>query len=157
MNADYPAAHSMDTVWFAVDGAGHVAVCWSSENGHVPDGGTNDITYHFHQDEDDYLNWEDLARQFDLFLYDYEDNYGGPDALMPYQRALAPEHPLHVHQLPAALRREVQRVPFAPLNFAEAERLQPMEFYPCSYWYAYRHFLASDGVTLVEIPRKETT
>jgi hypothetical protein len=34
---DYPAAHSMDALWFAVDECGHVAACWSSESGAVPE------------------------------------------------------------------------------------------------------------------------
>ncbi|MFO0928265.1 MAG: hypothetical protein U0736_14705 [Gemmataceae bacterium] len=36
MDADYPAAHSMDTVWFAVDADGHVAVFRTGEAGAVP-------------------------------------------------------------------------------------------------------------------------
>jgi hypothetical protein len=46
MEPDYPAAHSMDTTWFAVDRDGHVAVFDSGEAGAVPaavaiDDGTN--------------------------------------------------------------------------------------------------------------------
>src|SRR4051794_40197499 len=33
---DYPAAHSMDTGWFAVDRDGHVAYFYSREAGAVP-------------------------------------------------------------------------------------------------------------------------
>ena len=33
---DFPAAHSMDTDWFAVDRDGHVAICSSGEPGPVP-------------------------------------------------------------------------------------------------------------------------
>lgn len=33
---DYPAAHSMDTTWFAVDQDGHVGIFESGENGAVP-------------------------------------------------------------------------------------------------------------------------
>jgi hypothetical protein len=36
--ADYPAAHSMDTDWFAVDAEGHVALMKSGEPGPVPVG-----------------------------------------------------------------------------------------------------------------------
>ena len=36
MEPDYPAAHSMDTDWFAVDKDGHVAVFASGEAGAVP-------------------------------------------------------------------------------------------------------------------------
>jgi hypothetical protein len=35
-SSDYPAAHSMDTMWFAVDGDGNVAVFDSGEAGAVP-------------------------------------------------------------------------------------------------------------------------
>ena len=34
---DFPAAHSMDTSWYAVDKCGHVAVFWSGEDGPVPE------------------------------------------------------------------------------------------------------------------------
>lgn len=33
---DFPAAHSMDTDWFAVDADGHVAALFSGEDGEVP-------------------------------------------------------------------------------------------------------------------------
>src|SRR5262245_30953480 len=36
MDADFPAAHSMDTHWFAVDRDGHVACFFSGEDGAVP-------------------------------------------------------------------------------------------------------------------------
>jgi hypothetical protein len=35
--ADLPAAHSMDTEWFAIDGHGHVGVFESRETGEVPE------------------------------------------------------------------------------------------------------------------------
>ncbi|MBV6624342.1 MAG: hypothetical protein KI793_15610 [Rivularia sp. (in: Bacteria)] len=34
---DFPAAHSMDTDWFAVDADGNVGIFWSSEGGAVPE------------------------------------------------------------------------------------------------------------------------
>jgi hypothetical protein len=42
MDADFPAAHSMDTMWYAVDRNGHVAAFWSSEAGAVP-GAVGDV------------------------------------------------------------------------------------------------------------------
>src|SRR5262245_30109333 len=36
MGTDFPAAHSMDTTWFAVDSKGHVAIFDSWESGAVP-------------------------------------------------------------------------------------------------------------------------
>lgn len=38
MEHDFPAAHSMDTHWFAVDKCGHVATFDSGEEGAVPEG-----------------------------------------------------------------------------------------------------------------------
>jgi hypothetical protein len=34
--SDYPAAHSMDTTWYAMDADGHVAELISGANGAVP-------------------------------------------------------------------------------------------------------------------------
>lgn len=34
---DFPAAHSMDTHWFAIDNDGNVGVFWSDEGGAIPD------------------------------------------------------------------------------------------------------------------------
>jgi hypothetical protein len=39
---DYPAAHSMDTEWYAVDADGHVAIFSSGEEGAVPEAAAND-------------------------------------------------------------------------------------------------------------------
>ncbi len=36
MNDDFPAAHSMDTFWFALDAEGRVAIAYSGEPGAVP-------------------------------------------------------------------------------------------------------------------------
>src|SRR4051794_34470710 len=36
MDADFPAAHSMDTQWFAIDRDGHVGIFSSGESGAVP-------------------------------------------------------------------------------------------------------------------------
>lgn len=37
-DTDWPAAHSMDTQWYAMDKCGHVGVFYSSESGALPDG-----------------------------------------------------------------------------------------------------------------------
>ena len=36
MDTDFSAAHSMDTLWFAVDQVGHVGLFTTGENGHAP-------------------------------------------------------------------------------------------------------------------------
>lgn len=43
MKKDYPAAHSMDTMWFAIDECGHVVACYSNESGAIPRGATTEI------------------------------------------------------------------------------------------------------------------
>ena len=44
--SDFPAAHSMDTRWFAIDRDGHVALMESGEGGAVPtDGASQDLGY----------------------------------------------------------------------------------------------------------------
>ena len=43
MESDFPAAHSMDTIWFAVDAVGHVGMFDSGETGPVPNGDENDV------------------------------------------------------------------------------------------------------------------
>ncbi len=62
MEIDYPAAHSMDTYWFAVDEVGHIGMFYSGENGHVPDlAEIDDLAgelwrrLHPNQTDDDYL------------------------------------------------------------------------------------------------------
>jgi hypothetical protein len=43
--SDYPAAHSMDTTWFAIDNDGNVAVFETGESGCVPEGAYTDDGY----------------------------------------------------------------------------------------------------------------
>src|SRR5689334_11564350 len=38
MDADFPAAHSMDTAWYAVDHDGYVGFFDTGEEGHIPRG-----------------------------------------------------------------------------------------------------------------------
>lgn len=56
---DYPAQHSMDTQWYAVDDCGHVAACYSSESGAIPTNATTDSVdkYVFRSEEDDTYDW----------------------------------------------------------------------------------------------------
>lgn len=44
---DFPAAHSMDTTWFAVDEAGHVAAFFTGENGYMPKSAPGDFDDYF--------------------------------------------------------------------------------------------------------------
>jgi hypothetical protein len=53
--ADLPAAHSMDTEWFAIDGHGHIGVFFSDETGQVP------LAYWTVWETDS--NWHDLLAE----------------------------------------------------------------------------------------------
>ena len=145
MPADYPAAHSMDTEWFAVDADGCVATCWSSENGSVPHGAgqvSHDLV--------------DLVGEENLFAYGYQDEYGYPMPLGVYRRDAPPARPVHLYELPAGLRREVALIRFPAVRFAESETFQPAESRTCSWWGGdTAAYLAGDAVTFRPMPNRE--
>ena len=166
MDADFPAAHSMDTQWYAVDAAGHVGVFDTGEDGHAPQGAENaslvyDLWQLLHpeatEEETDAIVFGDTAAasaRLGLFHYEYEWNY---DPINAYERRGTPAAPLHVDQLPPPMRALCSRVRFGTLDFARARLLQPLEHFPCDYWYEDSRlaYLASDGVTVRPIPGKE--
>jgi hypothetical protein len=141
---DFPAAHSMDTQWFAIDRDGRVASFSSGESGAVPvaalqardEGGQGD------------LPWRQL-RELDAGLYHYEHpnrfeyprqipagdlwlHNEGPRVSGPYLRHDQPDGPpLHVDQLPPAARALVSSVRFGEVSFADDRAIQPAELAPC--------------------------
>lgn len=151
MNADYPAAHSMDTRWFAVDGAGQVGIFWTDETGHLPVGTENDVTQLVRPTED-YLSREELAQHLGLFAYVYDDQYSDEEPLNPYMREYAPERSAHLFQFPASIRKLIEQATFPRANFAESPLLQPLEHRPCSYWTFHAEYIASDGLTRYPVP-----
>jgi hypothetical protein len=160
---DYPAAHSMDSAWFAVDADGHVALFCTGENGHIPTVG--DAGFGFDQlraleeavGKPEAEGGEDLesqAEKLGLFLYHHPDNMGEP--IEAYERSQAPRQPLHVDQVPPALRRQFGKVAFRALRFGETASLQPLEFYPCDcYDCDACAYLCADGKTVRPIPGEE--
>jgi hypothetical protein len=235
MEHDYPAAHSMDTAWYAVDRDGHVAFFWSGESGAVPEGVPQDLNldpvtaarpageivfdlkglllpsreppagHHIRltRDEEqrvllflqaadavrdelaagsarlfpatagvgvyfDRLPREVAARLHDagqclgcfysyeaglftsnperdpatmgLFVYDHlcENWTSGP-----YGRVRVPRSPLHVDQLPPAIREQVLRVRFPTLCFQDTTHIQPVEHMACASWE--QDYLTADG------------
>ena len=48
---DYPAGHSVDTRWYAIDECGHVASFYTSESGAIPCKGTAEIGEFFRENE----------------------------------------------------------------------------------------------------------
>jgi hypothetical protein len=165
MDADFPAAHSMDTEWYAVDGKGHVGVFISGENGPVPEGqvqkgNLDEVLRRLRGGEkgaepEDY-DWEGLEREATergLFVYTY------PEALSiiePYARTGTPDTPLHVDQLPPDLRKQFKKTAFNRVDFAQDESVQPAEHFRCEFWSVEAGgYLAGDHRTVRPIPGQE--
>jgi hypothetical protein len=168
MSDDFPAAHSMDTIWFAVDCKGRVGVFWSAEEGHVPDradiapksesfdfllelwrlrrGSTPEDEEEF-RDHDD----QDQAEQLGVIYYSYGDEF---DPIGTYWRMVTPENPLHIDQLPPNLRERVKSFSFSTLDFTETRVIQPLEHYDCSFWDDEDRvaYVASDDKTVRPLP-----
>jgi len=145
MPPDFPAAHSMDTEWFAIDADGRVGSFWSGENGSVPHGAGTGALDH----SDDRL-------EQGLYAYSYEIEYGYPMPLGVYRRGdPLPARPIHLYELPPNLRRQAGLICFPNVRFADADLVQPAEFYSCSWWGKSAAYLTSDGVTLRAMPEYE--
>lgn len=143
MTADFPAAHSMDTEWFAVDADGRVATLWSSEDGHVPHGAARD------HEIDEYLD-SDSREGLYVYRYSNEGFYHGT-----YVRdEVPPVAPLHSHQLPAVVRKSIAATRFSE-GFNETHQIQPLETMTCSSWGTPLGFLLTDGKTVRPVAGRE--
>ena len=146
---DYPAAHSMDTTWYAVDAHGHVGIFHSGENGYVPSGadqdehlfwfirflnsgGANTDPYADDDEDEDFDAAEDQLGDRGFFVYWYVE----PDDpfLAPYSGKVVPERAIHVDQLPPAVRKMVSRTVLAGADFATDEKVQPIGQVECFYY-----------------------
>jgi hypothetical protein len=160
MEPDYPAAHSMDTTFFAVDAGGHVALFDTDEEGHVPKGANNDIESELWDlrkppgaDEEDGWDTYVLCNTVGLYYFDYENQ------VIPigvYFLVQVPESPLHVDQLPPELRQRCRSIQF-DVRFDQIEQLQPLEFIPCDFWNQESDaYLCGDGKTVKPVPGRES-
>jgi hypothetical protein len=153
MGTDFPAAHSMDTSWYAVDREGHVAYFWSGESGAVPVVALVAMRgrpqVHVRERLEQLLAVESAGNvrvepaALGLFDYEHADrfesphraefllNQEGPRASGPYVRRAVPPRPLHVDQLPPAVRAVVAGMRFDGLAFADERAIQPVEHVPC--------------------------
>jgi len=248
MDEDFPAAHSMDTTWFAVDAEGHVGRFGSGESGAVAveaqlddpgqvwrelceilprctpihdlrgslapgprgqagrhwygDGGSDHgalmflksldpvkrqissgnafavealagaavvfrrltvaVTRRLHKDghclgcffycywlpEESDLDDEPRARAAEIGLYDYSHPVENWIAL-PYGREMLPSRPVHIDQLPPALRNQVGQARFEKLRFADTTHIQPCESQEIACWEP--GYMTADGLRIREI------
>jgi hypothetical protein len=147
-----------------VDADGHVAVLFSGEEGPVPEG--------VEQYESEVTAWlgslspqsagdegwwpeDDDYRRLGLFSYSYEQSHWGGWFTWAYEREVVPDRPLHIDQMPPAVREIFARVRFDKLRFAESGCVQPVEFFPCFLWDDEPGYLASDGQTVRAVPGEE--
>jgi hypothetical protein len=156
---DFPAAHSMDTQWYAVDQEGHVAVFVTGENGHVPTTARDDDVLwqlqQLRQPQTERQQAEDLAPEFGFFGYEYDMSWHG--AVAPYYRSIVPQNPLHIDELPPELRRRCKAVRFEAMTFAHSELVQPLDFVACHFWGTWQTaYLCGDGKTVRPVPGKES-
>jgi len=169
---DYPAAHSMDTTWFAVDQAGHVGIFFTGEDGPVPASCSDGNILHVLQelrgvqpeeeDEDfepDYHELDDEAGNLGLFTYEYI--VGSEDWVYPYTFTCMPGTPRHVEQLPPGLRREFKRVRFAGLLFPHSDDIQLAEHMAQFSVHFYNEgsvvYLAADRKPSEQFPARRTS
>jgi hypothetical protein len=169
MDADFPAAHSMDTHWFAVDGKGRIGLFFTGENGFLPVRAGEadslqlvalwqsafDATPPGVDEEDDVEDWDEfLGALVDqgFFYYLYADTFDDPGLLLlPYALSGVPEKPLHVGQLPPAWQALCRACVFGAASFGEAEQLQPLEFTseePVAYLGSSCAYLSGDEATV---------
>jgi hypothetical protein len=149
----------MDTRWFAVDAAGHVAVFWTGENGHFPvtfgrRGTEHELLEHARHpgtpEHAEQLEPEEASQYTGVYLYTYGDYQplAMESVVGPYTCDVAPKEPLHVDQLPPDLRAQCQEVYF-DIRFDQASLVQPLEHMDCRFWntnsFAY---LCGDGKTV---------
>jgi hypothetical protein len=157
MDMDFPAAHSMDTEWFAVDAKGHVGVFFSCENGAIPHVcERNTLVYELLDhlrgrpaEEGAYDSGGDIVEgtRHGLFSYVYLDDWD-LGVYMPYEIRERPTTALHVDQLPPRWRKLVKGVQFAKCAFTTDDMIQPADHIECVFWTDTAWFLSGDRRTV---------
>lgn len=145
MDTDFPAAHSMDTAWYAVDRDGHVGIFVTGSEGALPEAAA--------AADDESLPRLPSEFQGALFVYSYEteDTF----FVYPYERRGVPPEPVHIDQLPPQLREAYGRLRLDSVSFAEAEHVQPWEFGPCVAGVEVGAYLTADLTAVRPIPGHE--
>jgi len=165
MEVDYPAAHSMDASWYAIDRDGNVALFHTGAGGALPSQAYSPDAAAELEDLDpetreelglaegagDDVPAEQLPDPKHLYVYET----GPLDECLAdrYERKRVPRKPLHVDQLPPQVRDAVKRVRFETLHFGQTEVFQPVELTDCGTWDP--AYLAGDGKTVKPAPGRE--
>lgn len=149
MSDDFPAAHSADTFWFAVDKDGHVAFFFSGEAGAVPKKALQSqdasILKTLAPGKDVPLDPFGYPDPVSLGFYHYElgDEYDNWIAGL-YRRSDPPKEAFTVKDLPEKLQSQVLTCTLTNISFEQATRIQPIEHVPCFAWES--TYITSDGL-----------
>lgn len=141
---DWPAAHSMDTVWYAVDGKGAVAFFDSGSPGPVPKSATRREHGDLPRlvrilggecDDEDFDMEEAFAEAARRGVFGYQVISWECDFVDTYERVAAPKKPLHVDELPPKLRKNAVKCTLPTVDFAKETELQILGLVTCDlYW-----------------------
>src|SRR4051794_8124191 len=128
MEPDYPAAHSMDSSWYAVDKNGHVALFVTGAGGAMADNAYSPAAREFLEDLDpeeveamgidpaqlNDIAPEQLPAEERVFVYET----GPLDECLAerYHQRQAPRQPLHIDELPPAVRAAIGQTRFETLD-----------------------------------------
>src|SRR6516225_1440673 len=105
MAADYPAAHSMDAYWFAIDERGQVALFQGDDEGCAPEGydpALIAVAMRLVEFPDTSLDDTFLPDEWaeHLGIFSYYDPIFDDGLVWSYNRTTEPKVPLHVDALP---------------------------------------------------------
>ncbi|MEN0062186.1 MAG: hypothetical protein AAGA48_08535 [Myxococcota bacterium] len=148
---DWPAAHSMDTEWFAVDEHGHVARFDTGESGAVLTDHDPEVAFDVGEAVlraalaragetfDDTLYWMDVEpSELGIFAYEAPD-YG----VEPYECDEPPENPLLIDDLPPEVQPALVRL---PIRFADEPELPVGAYIPVHFWVDVPFYEDVDGM-----------
>lgn len=141
---DFPAAHSMDSEWFAVDKDGNIALFETGEAGIIPNhaigadqGAVFEVLDQLStslglptEDGFDEALSEERLNKLGVFRYEYDD-YGSGE---PYDRTFVPKAPRKLAQLPASLQKIFGSVKFTDVSFNIDESIAPRRYFECTGW-----------------------
>jgi hypothetical protein len=161
MEPDYPAAHSTDASWYAVDKNGNVALFITGAGGAIPNSAYSPEGAEY-LDEIDPEEREELGLAEDLpadqlpddkHVFHYETRNLDECLADRYERRRVPKKPLHIDQLPPRVRAAIEKVCFESLDFSNTKVFQPVELTECATWDP--AYLAGDGKSVKPVPGRE--
>lgn len=159
-DADFPAAHSMDSSWYAVDRNGNVGLFITDDNGGMPNEAYSPEAQEFLEElEEDReglrierresISPERLPDSTRLYVYSADSGFLGD----VYGIQEKPKRPLHLDELPPDVREAISRVCFDKIDFVTTTVIQPYELVETNGWNA--AYTSSDGKTIRPVPGRE--